>query len=57
MLQLLGLLQRRAPVRFSLIAVNLDQGHPGFPGERLEGWLRANGYDYQDAPGKTPTAS
>ncbi len=47
MLQLLELLRRRAPVRFSLLAVNLDQGHPGFPGDRLEGWLRANGYDYR----------
>jgi tRNA 2-thiocytidine biosynthesis protein TtcA len=47
LLRLLGLLQQRAPVRFSLIAVNLDQGHPGFPGDRLEGWLRDNGYEYR----------
>src|SRR5262249_20455248 len=47
MLQLLRRLQEKAPVRFSLLAVNLDQGHPGFPAERLEGWLKAEGYDHR----------
>jgi tRNA 2-thiocytidine biosynthesis protein TtcA len=47
LLQLLELLRRRAPVRFSLLAVNLDQGHPGFPGRRLEGWLKAKAYEYR----------
>lgn len=47
MLQLLRRLQERAPISFSLVAVNLDQGHPGFPGHLLEGWLKENGYEYR----------
>ena len=44
MLQLLRLLKRKVPFDFELIAVNLDQGHPGFPGHLLEGWLKREGY-------------
>lgn len=47
MLHGLEQLRRRAPVHFELIAVNLDQGHPGFPGHLLEGWLKDNGYTYR----------
>ena len=47
MLHLLRQLQQRAPVRFELIAVNLDQGHPGYPGHLLEKWLGDNGYQFR----------
>jgi tRNA 2-thiocytidine biosynthesis protein TtcA len=47
MLHVLRELQRRAPIRFELIAVNLDQGHPGFPAALLEGWLRDNDYAFR----------
>jgi len=43
LLYLLQRLRERAPVRFDLVACNLDQGHPGFPAGRLEQYLRAQG--------------
>jgi len=43
MLHLLQRLRERAPIRFDLVACNLDQGHPGFPAGRLEDYLRAQG--------------
>jgi tRNA 2-thiocytidine biosynthesis protein TtcA len=47
LLHLLRDLQKRAPVRFSLVAVNIDQGHPGYPADVLVDWMRREGYDFR----------
>ena len=46
MLHLLRALQRRAPVSFELKVVNIDQGHPGYPADRLRDYMAAEGYDF-----------
>src|SRR5947208_1449605 len=43
LLHLLQQLQRSAPIEFTLVACNLDQGHPGFPAVQLEQFLRSTG--------------
>ncbi|MGB5812908.1 MAG: tRNA 2-thiocytidine(32) synthetase TtcA [Polyangiales bacterium] len=47
LLHLLERARRRAPVSFDIIAVHLDQGHPGYDGSPLENWLRAQGHAYR----------
>jgi tRNA 2-thiocytidine biosynthesis protein TtcA len=46
LLEILLQLQQKAPVRFSLTAVNLDQKQPGFPEHVLPDYLRARGVDF-----------
>jgi tRNA 2-thiocytidine biosynthesis protein TtcA len=47
MVWLLKALQRKMPFKYELMVVNLDQGHPGFPGHVLEGWLVEQGLPYR----------
>jgi tRNA 2-thiocytidine biosynthesis protein TtcA len=47
LLYLLREIQRRTPFEFSLIAVNVDQGHPGFPKRCLPDYFEREGYDYR----------
>jgi tRNA 2-thiocytidine biosynthesis protein TtcA len=45
--RLLADLRARAPVKFDLVAVNIDQGHPGYPGERLSAYMAEHGYEFR----------
>ena len=47
MLDILLALQKSAPIDFKLIAVNLDQGQPGFPKDILPAYLESLGIEYQ----------
>jgi tRNA 2-thiocytidine biosynthesis protein TtcA len=47
LLYLLREIQRRAPFRFSLFALNVDQGHPGFPKQLLPEYFAREGYEYR----------
>jgi len=46
MLHLLETLRKRAPVRFSLVAVTVDQGYRGFQTGVMERYFRERGFEY-----------
>jgi tRNA 2-thiocytidine biosynthesis protein TtcA len=47
LLHVLMRLRERAPIDFDLVAVNLDQGQPGYPADVVERHLRAVGVPYR----------
>jgi tRNA 2-thiocytidine biosynthesis protein TtcA len=46
MLHLLRSLQRKAPIDFAIRVVNVDQGHPGYPGHVLRDYMAREGHDF-----------
>ena len=47
MLDVLMRLREKSPVPFEIVAVNLDQRHPGFPGHVLPDYLRSIGVPFR----------
>ena len=47
LLSLLSALRKRAPIDFSIVAMNLDQKQPGFPENVLPDYLNSHGVDYK----------
>ena len=47
LLSVLIALQQKAPVKFRLIAMNLDQKQPGFPADVLPRWFEQQGVEYR----------
>jgi tRNA 2-thiocytidine biosynthesis protein TtcA len=47
LLHVLMRLRERAPIDFDLVAVNLDQGQPGYPAHVVEGHFKAVGVPYR----------
>ena len=47
LLDLLSAVRRRSPFEFSIVAVHLDQGQPGYDGRALEAWLNEYGCEFE----------
>lgn len=56
LLELLERARRRAPFRFELVAVHLDQGQPGYDGAPLRAWLERSGIPFEVVREDTYTA-
>jgi len=46
LLDILINMKQRAPIKFDIVAVNLDQKQPGFPAEVLPAYLKSRGVDF-----------
>jgi tRNA 2-thiocytidine biosynthesis protein TtcA len=46
LLDILRTLQKRAPINFKIVAMNLDQKQPGFPADVLPNYLKGIGVDF-----------
>ena len=57
LLDVLLRLREKSPVPFELVAVNLDQRHPGFPEHVLPDYLRVARRRRSASRSRTPTAS
>ena len=57
LLDILGMLKHRAPIRFEVIAVNLDQKQPGFPADVLPRYLPGARHATTTSCARTPTRS
>src|SRR5512139_1668417 len=46
LLDILRTLQKRAPIDFKIVAMNLDQKQPGFPADVLPNYLKSIGVEH-----------
>src|SRR5690606_35192296 len=46
LIQILDVLRRRAPIEFSLVAVNIDSGYPDYEHEKLAAACRERGWEF-----------
>lgn len=40
-------LKARAPIDFEVVAINIDQGHPGYPGHLLTSYMKDRGHAFE----------